>query len=262
MAASTSRRIIIAARVCDPAGRTGMLRFENVVKVYQRGRVETRALDGVCAEVGSGEFVAVRGPSGSGKSTLLHLAAALDLPSGGRVLLDDRDTALMSEAARTEMRRRRVGLVFQFFNLLPTLTLDRNVGLPLLLEGSRWRSVRDRVHAIIERVGLGVRLAAYPDELSGGELQRVAIARALVTDPALLLADEPTGNLDSTTSADIIRLFAETARENGRTTLLVTHDLNVAAAADRVIHLRDGRVESTDSAPATRAANHTEASAS
>jgi putative ABC transport system ATP-binding protein len=222
-----------------------MLRFESVIKVYHRRGAATRALDGLSLVVEPGEFVAVVGRSGSGKSTLLHLAAALDLPTQGRVFVQGRDTADMTESQRTELRRYRVGLVFQFFNLLPTLPLDRNVALPLLLDGRRMSSVRARVDELLERIGLRPRANAFPDELSGGEMQRIALARALVTDPVLLLADEPTGNLDSATCRDIMQLLQQTARENGRTTLLVTHDAGIAAQADRVIRLRDGRVDET-----------------
>ncbi len=220
-----------------------MLRFEDVAKVYERRGRPTRALDGLSLSAARGEFVAVVGPSGSGKSTFLHLAAALDLPTGGRVQIDGKDTRAMTEIERTELRRYRIGLVFQFFNLLPNLPLDRNIAMPLLLDGKRFAAVRPTVHAMIERIGLARRATAYPDELSGGEMQRVAIARALVTDPALLLADEPTGNLDSATSAEIMDMIRETAHENQRTTILVTHDPEVAAKADRIIRIRDGRVE-------------------
>ncbi|MCK6485626.1 MAG: ABC transporter ATP-binding protein [Phycisphaerae bacterium] len=217
--------------------------FDSVIKTYRRRGVETRALSGLSLSVEPGAFVAVVGPSGSGKSTLLHLAAALDLPSEGRVLIDGRATHELSEEQRTELRRRRVGLVFQFFNLLPTLSLERNVALPLLIDGRSFASVRPRVHELLDRCGLRARAAAYPDELSGGEMQRVAIARALIIEPVLLLADEPTGNLDSATAADIMRLIRQTAHQNGRTTLLVTHDADVARQADRIIRLRDGRIE-------------------
>jgi putative ABC transport system ATP-binding protein len=227
-----------------------MLIFEDVSKLYHRRGVPTRALDGLSLRVERGEFVAVVGPSGSGKSSLLHLAACLDLPTSGRVRVDGCDTAAIDENARTNLRRYRIGLVFQFFNLLPTLPLDRNIALPLLLDGKSFASVRGRVYELLERIGLAARANAYPDELSGGQMQRVAIARALVAEPALLLADEPTGNLDSVTSAEIMSLIRETAHSSGRTTMLVTHDPAVATAADRVIRLRDGRVE--DDRPALR----------
>lgn len=220
-----------------------VIRFENVTKTYERHGVATHALRGVNFHVGRGEFVAVIGRSGSGKSTLLHLASALDLPTAGSVFIDDASIAAMSETERTILRRYRVGLVFQFFNLLPTLPLEWNIAMPLLLDGKMMSAVRPRVHALLDRVGLLHRAAALPDQLSGGEMQRIAIARALIADPVLLLADEPTGNLDSATSEAIMDFLRQTAHENNRTTLLVTHDMNVAAMADRVVRLRDGLVE-------------------
>jgi putative ABC transport system ATP-binding protein len=219
-----------------------VLTFETVIKEYHRRGAATRALDDLSLRIEPGEFVAVVGPSGSGKSTLLHLAAALDLPTSGRVVIDGRDTAAMSDAQRTDLRRYRVGLVFQFFNLMPTLSIARNIALPLMLDGRRFGSVRRRVEALLDRIGLVGRAGAYPDELSGGEMQRVAIARALITDPLLVLADEPTGNLDSATSDQIMGLLAQTAEQNGRTLVIVTHDPRVAARARRTIRLRDGRV--------------------
>jgi putative ABC transport system ATP-binding protein len=223
-----------------------MLAFESVVRRYARRGAVTRALDGLSLSIAPGEFVAVIGPSGSGKSTLLHLAAALDLPSEGRTLIDGRDTGAMTEQQRTDLRRKRIGLVFQFFNLLPTLTIERNVALPLLIDGRRFSDARPRVASLLERVGLDARAGALPEELSGGEMQRVAIARALAIEPALLLADEPTGNLDSATSAAIMTIIRDTAETNGRTTMLVTHDMSVAAQADRVIRIRDGRVDESE----------------
>jgi putative ABC transport system ATP-binding protein len=224
-----------------------MLRFDSATKVFERRGAVTRALDGLDLAVVAGEFIAVVGPSGSGKSTLLHLAAALDIPTSGRVRIDGRDTAELSEPERTFLRRTRIGLVFQFFNLLPTLSVERNIALPRLLEGRRWRDLRQSVGDMLERIGLSDRRGSLPDELSGGEMQRVAIARALICDPALLLADEPTGNLDSATGGEIMTLIEETARRNGRTTLLVTHDAGVARRAERIVTLRDGRVESDHS---------------
>lgn len=228
--------------------RHSMLYFDNVTKLYDRRGIATRALDGLSLKLERGEFVAVVGPSGSGKSTLLHLAAALDMPTSGRVLIDGQDISAMSETERTNLRRYRIGLVFQFFNLLPTLPIDRNIALPLLLDGKRSSEAELAARSLLERIGLDARGKSYPDELSGGQMQRVAIARALVTNPTLLLADEPTGNLDSTTSAEIMSLIRETAHESGRTTLLVTHDMGVAGKADRIIHIRDGRVESDSAA--------------
>lgn len=224
-----------------------MLRFEDVTRVYERRGTATRALDGLTLRVDAAEFVAVVGPSGSGKSTFLHLAAALDLPTSGRVTFDGQDTAAMTETQRTQLRRYRVGLVFQFFNLLPTLTVERNVAVPLLLDGQPTETVMPRVAGLLDRLGLAARARNFPDELSGGQMQRVAIARALVTGPALLLADEPTGNLDSATSEEIMSLIRETAHERNRTTVVVTHDPRVAARADRVIYIRDGRAAEAES---------------
>lgn len=234
-----------------------LLEFDAVTKTYERRGTATRALDGLTLRIEPGEFVAVVGPSGSGKSTLLHLAAALDLPTSGRVRIDGRDVAAMTEAQRTDLRRYRIGLVFQFFNLLPTLTIDRNIALPLLLDGRPLGDALPAAEALLDRIGLRHRAAAFPDELSGGEMQRVAIARALVTNPVLLLADEPTGNLDSVTSGEIMALIRASAQENRRTTLLVTHDAEIARQADRVIRIRDGRAAADEpSAPDAPAADH------
>jgi putative ABC transport system ATP-binding protein len=180
------------------------------------------------------------GPSGSGKSTFLHLAAGLDLPSSGELFVDGQPTHAMDDDELTLLRRHRVGLVFQFFNLVPTLTVLENAALPLLVAGQRLRAVRAKVEGILARLGLADRLQHAPDELSGGEIQRTAIARALVTDPEVLLADEPTGNLDSVTGGEILRLLHEAAA--GRTVVMVTHDPAAAATAQRQIHLRDGRL--------------------
>jgi putative ABC transport system ATP-binding protein len=226
-----------------------MLRFLAVSKQFLRRGVATRALDGVTLDLAAGEFAALVGPSGSGKSTLLHLAAGLDLPTSGQVWFDGRSTAEMSEDERTRLRRTRIGLVFQFFNLVPHLTLERNVALPLLLGGQPLGAVRDRVGELLAAIDLERRARSFPDELSGGEMQRVAIARALVTGPDLLLADEPTGNLDSAASESILALLRDTRVRSGRTTLLVTHNPLVARGADRVVHLRDGRVQGPAAQP-------------
>jgi putative ABC transport system ATP-binding protein len=221
-----------------------MIRLDRVSKTYRQGRESVRALDDVSLEIGAGEFVAVMGPSGSGKSTMLHLMGGLDVPTAGEVVVDGRALAHLRDDEITIFRRRRIGVVFQFFNLLPTLTAEENVALPLLYDGHRLAQVRDRVGAALEAVGVAARRRHRPDELSGGEMQRVAIARALVTDPALLLADEPTGNLDSATGAEVLRLVRAANEERGLTVVLVTHDPRAAAHAGRAVTLVDGRIAS------------------
>lgn len=226
-----------------------MIEFREVARVYTQGRKQVRALDGVSLTIARGEFAAVMGPSGSGKSTLLHLAGALDLPTSGRVLVAGTATSDLSDSDRTLLRRRRIGFVFQFFNLIPTLTVEENVALPILLDGVRISQAHARVAALLERVGLAGRTAHLPEELSGGEIQRVAVARALVTEPEILLADEPTGNLDSATGAGIMELIRSVAREHSRTVVVVTHDPNVARYADRLIRLKDGKLDDRAAAP-------------
>jgi putative ABC transport system ATP-binding protein len=217
-----------------------MIRFQDVSKVYSQGARQVHALQHVTHTIERGEFVAVMGPSGSGKSTFLHLAAGLDLPTSGELYVDGAATHAMNDDELTHLRRDHTGLVFQFFNLVPTLTVLENTALPLLVAGHRLAAVRHRAEALLERVGLRARLSHLPDELSGGEIQRVAIARALVTEPKVLLADEPTGNLDSATGAEILELLAATAKE--RTVVMVTHDARAAGIAARRIELRDGRL--------------------
>jgi ABC-type lipoprotein export system ATPase subunit len=218
-----------------------LLTLTGVEKSFQRGRETVIALDGVTLEVEKGEFVAMVGPSGSGKSTLLHLAGGLDQPEAGTVLLGERDLGVLSPGERAKIRRREIGFVFQFFHLLPTLTVAENVELPLVLDG-----VRDKggaVEAMLDRVGLAGRADHLPGELSGGEMQRAAIARALVAGPELILADEPTGNLDSANGAIVLDVLAEQVAEAGAALLMVTHDETAAGRADRVLHLRDGHLE-------------------
>jgi putative ABC transport system ATP-binding protein len=215
---------------------------EGVRKGFLRGRAEVVALDGVDLEVEPGAFVALVGPSGSGKSTLLHLAGGLDRPDDGTVLLEERDLSTLSAGQRAQLRRRQVGFVFQFFHLIPTLTVTENVELPLILDG---RKSNGRVGELLGRVGLSHRVDHLPGELSGGEMQRAAIARALVAQPKLLLADEPTGNLDSATGAELLDVLCEQVAEDGTALLMVTHDADAADKADRVLHLRDGRLEAT-----------------
>ena len=217
-----------------------LLRLEGVRKGFRRGREEVVALDGVDLCLDAGGFTALVGPSGSGKSTLLHLAGGLDKPDAGRILLEDRDLSTLSAGERAQLRRRQVGFVFQFFHLIPTLPVAENVELPLVLDGARTRN--GRVGDLLGRVGLDHRAEHLPGELSGGEMQRAAIARALVAKPRLLLADEPTGNLDSATGAEILDLLCRQVSEEGTALLMVTHDVGAADKAKQVLHLRDGRL--------------------
>jgi putative ABC transport system ATP-binding protein len=219
-----------------------VLETRDLRRRYRRGDTEVTALDGISLTLEAGTFVAVVGPSGCGKSTLLHLCGAMDRPSAGEVRLDGRSLAALDDDALTRMRRERIGFVFQFFNLLPTLTVAENIGLPLLLAGREPSASMARAGEWAERVGISHRLDHAPSQLSGGEAQRAAIARAVVHEPALLLADEPTGNLDSENGARILELLHDVNRRSGAALLLATHDVTVAAAADRLVELRDGRV--------------------
>jgi putative ABC transport system ATP-binding protein len=220
-----------------------MLSAENLTRVFAAGETSVTALDDVSFVIARGEFVALMGPSGCGKSTLLHLCGAMDRPSGGRLLFGDRDLARLDDDALTRVRREHVGFVFQFFNLLPTLTLADNIMLPAMLAGAKEPVAAARARALAERVGIGHRLAHYPQQVSGGEMQRAAIARALVHEPELLVADEPTGNLDSANGQGVLGLLAELNRERGVTILLATHASDVAAVAHRTLRLRDGRLD-------------------
>ncbi len=219
-----------------------LIEVRGVVKEYRRGDQSVRALDGVELDVSLGEFVSIMGPSGSGKSTLLHLLGGLDSPTEGRVCIDGNDLGALADAALTDFRRRRLGFVFQFFNLLPTLSAWENVALPRLLDGARLSGLRDTSVALLERVGLGDRVDHRPAELSGGQLQRVAVARALMADPVLVLADEPTGNLDSESGAEILALLRSCTADEQRTVVMVTHDAAGAAVGDRIIRIVDGHV--------------------
>jgi putative ABC transport system ATP-binding protein len=211
-------------------------------KQYVMGQHEVNALAGVDFAVEKGEFVAIMGPSGSGKSTLLHLLGGLDRPSDGEVTLADQRLSILNDNQATLVRRHNVGFIFQFFNLLPTLTAEENVALPLIIDGQDLRKYQARIDTLLERVGLTQRRRHKPDQLSGGEQQRVAIARAFVTQPAIVLADEPTGNLDTKTGSAIMDLLRRSCDDLDQTVIVVTHDPRAATYADRVVFLSDGHV--------------------
>jgi putative ABC transport system ATP-binding protein len=220
-----------------------LLAADDLQKTYVTGEARVTALAGVSFEVEAGDFVALMGPSGCGKSTLLHLCGAMDRPTGGTLRLNDRDLAAMEDDELTRVRREQVGFVFQFFNLLPTLTVADNIALPCLLAGIRGQDADRRARDLAERVGIAHRLSHYPQQISGGEMQRAAIARALIHKPSLLVADEPTGNLDSENGANVLGLIAELNKELGVTVLMATHAADVAAAATRVLRMKDGRFD-------------------
>lgn len=226
-----------------------MIQAEDLTKVYQMGDTEVRALNGVSFSINKGEMVAIMGPSGSGKSTLMSIIGALDVPTGGSYILDDIAVEKMDDAKLAEIRGRKIGFVFQQFNLLARTSALENVMLPLTYAGISGKERKDRALKALERVGLGDRTHHAPNELSGGQQQRVAIARALVNEPAILLADEPTGALDSKTGVEIMQLFQTLHKEGGQTVILVTHDSYVARHTDRVIKISDGRIVSDEVNP-------------
>jgi putative ABC transport system ATP-binding protein len=216
-----------------------MIELLNASKTYHQGEQEVRALYDVTFRIETGEFLSIMGPSGSGKSTLLNLIGGLDQPTAGEIFIDGSPLHGISDDELTLIRRRKVGFIFQFFNLLPILTAVENVGLPLLLDGVPFSRIREKAVHLLESVGLGARTEHRPEQLSGGEMQRVAIARALITDPAVLLADEPTGNLDSHRSEEILELLKNLNR-TGQTIVMVTHDSRAASFGTRIIRLKDG----------------------
>ena len=220
-----------------------MIRCIDVRKVYRQGKNEITALDGVSLDIARGEFAVIMGPSGSGKSTLLHLIGGLDRPTSGELLVDQRLVGQMADDQITLFRRTRIGFIFQFFNLLPTLTALENVALPFVLDGRSKEEAEQRAKMLLDKVGLENRKDHLPEEMSGGEIQRIAVARALAFDPPILLADEPTGNLDSKTGESILSLLRQINRDAGCTIVMVTHSQEAAGYGGRTIFFRDGKVE-------------------
>jgi putative ABC transport system ATP-binding protein len=223
-----------------------MMEAKDVTKHYPQGSRIVKALQGVSLRIDAGEFISIMGPSGSGKSTLMHLLGALDTPTTGEVYFQERALHTMSDRELSALRRQRIGFVFQFFNLLPTLKAVENVALPLLLSGVGRSKALVPAYEGLERVGLRERAEHYPDEMSGGEMQRVAIARALVINPEAVLCDEPTGNLDSKTSEEILKLLRSLPEPGKRSVVMVTHDAHAATYGDRIIHIRDGKIDSEE----------------
>ena len=219
-----------------------MMELADVTKTYQQGSRTVHAVRGVSLAVTAGEFVSIMGPSGSGKSTILHLLGALDTPSTGDVLFQGQNLRQMSDRQRSLLRRTRIGFVFQFFNLIPTLRADENVALPLLLGGRRRAAALTQAAGALDRVGMSHRADHFPEQMSGGEMQRVAIARAIVTEPEAIMCDEPTGNLDSKTSLEILDLLRKLPEPGKRALVMVTHDRRAAEYGDRLVHIQDGLV--------------------
>lgn len=217
-----------------------IVRVEHLSKVYGTGDTAVRALDDVSFSIEQGQFVAIVGPSGSGKSTLLHILGGVDSPTSGKVKIGDTDISKLDETALAIFRRRQIGLIYQFYNLIPILTVEENMTLPLLLDGKK--PDRQMLHTLVSTLGLSERLHHLPNQLSGGQQQRVSIGRALLNNPALMLADEPTGNLDSENSKEIITLLRRFNREFNQTVVIITHDERIALSADRVISVQDGKI--------------------
>ena len=217
-----------------------ILRIQNLTKIYGSGDTVVKALDNVSFSVQKGEFVAIIGPSGSGKSTLLHILGGVDRPTSGKVFIEDNDIYALNETKLAVFRRRQIGLIYQFYNLIPVLKVEENITLPLLLDGRKVD--RAYLQRLIDTLGISERLSHLPNQLSGGQQQRVSIGRALVNNPAIVLADEPTGNLDSKNSAEIVELLKHFNRENHQTLIVITHDERIALQADRIISIADGRI--------------------
>lgn len=217
-----------------------ILETKNLYKTYGEGDTLVKALDNVSFSVEQGEFIAIVGPSGSGKSTLLHILGGVDVPTSGEVIINGTKISDLDETALAIFRRRQIGLIYQFYNLIPILTVEENLTLPLLLDGRK--PDQKQIEMLVEKLGLENRLKHLPNELSGGQQQRVSIGRALLNSPALLLADEPTGNLDSENSKEIIKLLRQFNKENKQTVIIITHDERIALSADRVIEINDGKI--------------------
>jgi putative ABC transport system ATP-binding protein len=235
---------------------TNIIEAVGVTKSFYIGELHVDAVRGIDLGVRKGELLAIVGPSGSGKSTLLNLLGAIETPTTGHVLLEGVDVATLNDTERTLIRRRRIGFIFQAFNLLPTLTAIENVALPLELDGVSEAAARERAYGALELVDLSDRHDHVPSMMSGGEQQRVAVARALVIQPAIVLADEPTGNLDSVNSAAVMRLLRDLVETRGHTVIIVTHDNDIATQADRTVHVRDGKLEDGDVLHLRRPAKH------
>jgi len=223
--------------------KNGILSLENVYKIYQMDDISVKALDGVSLTIKEGEFVSVIGASGSGKSTLMHIIGCLDVPTSGKVTLEHHEVSKLTERELAQIRNKKIGFVFQQFNLLARTSALENVSLPLIYNGTTEPKIQEKAKEALKRVDLGDRLHHHPNQLSGGQQQRVAIARALVTDPAIILTDEPTGNLDSKSGVEIMEIFKKLHKQ-GRTIVVVTHDQNIASQAQRIIKLRDGKIVS------------------
>lgn len=217
-----------------------ILEVKNLSKIYGKGDTLVKAVDDVSFTVEQGEFVAIIGPSGSGKSTLLHIIGGVDTPTTGNVIIDGTDITKLKESPLSIFRRRQIGLVYQFYNLIPILTVEENLTLPLLLDGRKPN--KEQIDYLVSNLGLGDRLKHLPNQLSGGQQQRISIGRALANNPALLLADEPTGNLDSENSKEIVALLRKFNREHNQTVIMITHDERIAQSADRIIAIEDGKI--------------------
>lgn len=221
--------------------KNSVLSLKDVYKIYKMDGISVKALNGVSLTINEGEFVSITGPSGSGKSTLMHIIGCLDIPTSGNVMLDKHEVSKLTEKELAKIRNKKIGFVFQTFNLLARTSALDNVSLPLIYNGTAEENVPEKAKEALEKVGLGDRLEHHPNQLSGGQQQRVAIARALITDPAIILADEPTGNLDSKSGIEVMEIFKK-LHKNGKTIVLVTHDQNIASQAQRTISIKDGQI--------------------